>query len=150
MKLLILATAFATAAFAAPATKVTNTQFPDGTGSSKLVDPEKKQAVETIFNGKKVSYKIVYSLDERMQPLSGVYYNAAGRVFQKSRYRLDGADRIIQEVVYDAADKLVCTKNYIYGSRAGRDSVVAVDTYDANGNLMAPPRRSGGTPQRRR
>ena len=141
MKLLILATAFATAAFAAPATKVTNTQFPDGTGSSKLVDPEKNQAVETIFNGKKVSYKIVYSLDERMQPLSGVYYNAAGRVFQKSRYRLDGADRIVQEVVYSAANKLVCTKNYIYGAKAGKDVVDRIDTYDPAGKLKSSVKR---------
>jgi len=149
--LLLILSIFSLTAWGAPALKVTNRQFEDGGGSSKQVDPEKRQAIESFITGTgKLQYRIIYSLDERLQPLSGVYYNAAGRVFQKSAYKLDGADRIIQEVVYDANDKLVCTKNYIYGTRGGKDSVVAVDTYDSNGNLMAPPRRGGGTPAKRR
>jgi hypothetical protein len=145
-----LIAALSVAAAAAPALKVTNRQFEDGSGSTKEVDPEKRQAIESFITATgKLQYRIIYALDERLQPLSGVYYNAAGRVFQKSAYKLDGADRIIQEVVYDASDKLVCTKNYVYGSRGGKDStVVAVDTYDANGNLMALPKR--GTPAKRR
>jgi hypothetical protein len=136
--------------FGAPAYKVTNRQFEDGGGSSKVVDPDKKQAIESFITGSgKLQYRIIYALDDRLQPVSGVYYNAAGRVFQKSAYKLDGADRIIQEVVYDANDKLVCTKNYVYGNRGGRDNtVIAVDTYDANGSLMASPKR--GAPTRRR
>ena len=149
--LLLIVSLFSISAYAAPALKITNRQFEDGGGSSKQVDPEKRQAIESFITGSgKLQYRIIYSLDERLQPVSGVYYNAAGRVFQKSAYKLDGADRIIQEVVYDAADKLVCTKNYVYGTRGGKDTVVAVDTYDANGNLMAPPRRSGVTPAKRR
>src|SRR5688572_32050615 len=109
MKSLLILAALAATAFAAPATKVTNRQLPDGGGSSKLVDPEKKQAVETVYNRGKFSYKIVYALDERLQPLSGVYYNAAGRAFQKSVYKIDGADRIAREIVYTAQNKLVCT-----------------------------------------
>lgn len=139
------------AAWSAPALKVTNRQFEEGGGSSKTVDPEKRQAIESFITATgKLQYRIIYALDERLQPLSGVYYNAAGRVFQKSAYKLDGADRIIQEVVYDANDKLVCTKNYVYGTRGGKDStVVAVDTYDANGNLIQPARRGGSSPRRR-
>ena len=137
-------------AWSAPALKVTNRQFEDGGGSSKQVDPEKRQAIESFITGSgKLQYRIIYTLDERLQPVSGVYYNAAGRVFQKSAYRLDGADRIIQEVVYDPNDKLVCTRNYVYGTRAGKnDTVVAVDTYDPNGNLIVPARK--GTPVKRR
>jgi hypothetical protein len=148
--LLTILVALSLPAFAAPATKVTNRQFEDGSGSSKQVDPEKKQAIESFINGAgKLQYRIIYSLDDRLQPLSGVYYNAAGRVFQKSAYKLDGADRIIQEVIYDANDKLVCTKNFVYGSRGGKDNtVVAVDTYDANGNLLAQPKK-GAAPRRR-
>jgi hypothetical protein len=143
MKPLIIIAALATAAFAAPATKVTNRQFDDGSGSSKVMDPVKRQSVETVYANGRVAYKIVYTLDERLQPLSGVYYNAAGRVFQKSAYKLDGVDRIVQEVVYTAQGKLVCTKNYIYGTRAGKDSVVGIDTYDSNGNLIRPPAKGG-------
>jgi hypothetical protein len=142
--LLILAT-FNVAAFGAPALKVTNRQYEDGGGSSKEVDPEKKQAIESFITGAgKLQYRIIYQLDDRLQPLSGVYYNAAGRVFQKSAYKLDGADRIIQEVIYDGTDKLVCTKNYIYGTRGGKDKVVAVDTYDPNGRLIPTVKKSSG------
>ncbi len=136
--------------FSAPALKITNRQFEDGGGSSKQVDPEKKQSIESFITATgKLQYRIIYQLDDRLQPVSGVYYNAAGRVFQKSAYRLDGADRIIQEVIYDANDKLVCTKNYVYGSRGGKDNtVVAVDIYDANGNLQTP-KKGSATPRRR-
>ena len=136
--------------FGAPALKITNRQFEDGGGSSKQVDPEKKQSIESFITATgKLQYRIIYQLDDRLQPVSGVYYNAAGRVFQKSAYRLDGADRIIQEVIYDANDKLVCTKNYVYGSRGGKDNtVVAVDVYDANGNLQTP-KKGSATPRRR-
>jgi len=152
MKLLLLTliTLINVAALAAPPArtpelKVTNRQFEDGSGSSKQVDAEKKQAIESFITPTgRLQYRIIYQLDGRLQPVSGVYYNAAGKVFQKSAYRLDGADRIIQEVVYDATDKLMCTKNYIYGVRAGKkDTVVAVDTYDANGQLIAAPRKPG-------
>jgi len=142
--LLILAT-LNLAAFGAPAMKVTNRQYEDGSGSSKELDPEKKQSIESFITASgKLQYRIIYQLDDRLQPLSGVYYNAAGRVFQKSAYKLDGADRIIQEVVYDGSDKLVCTKNYVYGVRGGKDKVVAVDTYDPNGKLIPTVKRSSG------
>src|SRR5687767_13927506 len=99
--LLILAT-LNLAVFGPPALKVTNRQYEDGSGSSKQLDPEKKQAIESFITGAgRLQYRIIYQLDERLQPLSGIYYNAAGRVFQKSAYKLDGSDRIIQEVVYD-------------------------------------------------
>jgi hypothetical protein len=148
--LLTILVALCLPAWSAPAIKVTNRQFEDGSGSSKQVDPEKKQAIESFITGAgKLQYRIIYSLDDRLQPISGVYYNAAGRVFQKSAYKLDGADRIIQEVIYDANDKLVCTKNFVYGSRGGKDNtVVAVDTYDANGNLTGQPKK-GAAPRRR-
>jgi hypothetical protein len=133
------------AAFGAPALKVTNRQYEDGSGSSKEIDPEKKQAIESFITGTgRLQYRIIYQLDDRLQPVSGVYYNAAGRVFQKSAYKLDGSDRIIQEVVYDGSDRLVCTKNYIYGTRGGKDTVVGVDTYDPNGKLIPTIKRSGG------
>ena len=52
-----------------------------------------------------------------------------------------GADRIIQEVVYDAKDRLACTKNFIYGTKSGKSALVGVDIYDANGTLMKSPKR---------
>src|SRR5688572_25219717 len=148
---LLILSLFTVSAWSAPALKVTNRQFEDGGGSSKQVDPEKRQAIESFITPTgKLQYRIIYQLDDRLQPLSGVYYNAAGRVFQKSAYKLDGADRIVQEVIYDANDKLVCTKNYVYGTRGGKDTVVAVDTYDPNGRLIVTPKRSSSGSGRRR
>jgi hypothetical protein len=137
MKTLAILFLLAIAAHALPPKKITNRELEDGTGTSKEVDPDKRQSVEIVYDAaRKPRYKIVYQLDERLQPLSGIYYNNAGKVFQKSAYKVDGSDRIVQEVVYDAADRLVCTKNYIYGTRGGRSKVIGVDVYDANGQLM--------------
>lgn len=144
MKTIIVFLALSTFAFAAPAKKITNREFPDRSGSSKEIDPDKRQSIETFYDqSRKPTYKIVYKLDERMQPMSGIYYNGAGVVFQKSTYKLDGADRIIQEVVYNSKDRLVCTKNFIYGTRAGQTKVIGIDTYDSNGVLIRP-QQSGG------
>ncbi len=144
MKPIIVLLALCTFAFAVPAKKVTNREFPDGTGSSKEIDPDKHQSIEIFYDqSRKPTYKIVYKLDERLQPMSGIYYNAAGVVFQKSTYKIDGADRIIQEVVYDSKDNLVCTKNFIYGTRAGQTKVIGIDTYDSNGVLIRAPKGSG-------
>src|SRR5262245_42490706 len=103
----------ASVALAAPAIRVTNTEYEDGTGSSKEVNPEKRESVETFFDthtdGKDAKrrqlYKIVCKLDDRLQPVSGIYYNNAGKIFQKSVYTLDGADHMIQEIVYNAKDQ---------------------------------------------
>lgn len=144
MKTIIVFLALSTFAFAAPAKKITNREFPDRSGSSKEIDPDKRQSIETFYDqSRKPTYKIVYKLDERLQPISGIYYNGAGVVFQKSTYKLDGADRIIQEVVYNSKDRLVCTKNFIYGTRAGQTKVIGIDTYDSNGVLIRP-QQSGG------
>jgi antitoxin component YwqK of YwqJK toxin-antitoxin module len=150
MKILVALFALAAFASAIPAKRITNRQFPDGSGSSLEHDPAKRQSVETFYaiNGK-VTHKILRQLDERLQPLSGIHYDAQGRIYQKSSYRLDGEDRIIQEVIYDGKGNLVCTKNYNYGTRNGRATVVDVDTYDANGNLIVAPKQSRPTKRTR-
>ena len=136
--------ALGSTSFAQAAKKLSNRQFPDGTGSSKEVDPSTGESIETFYDvSGRVTYKIRYKLDARLQPVSGIYYNSAGRVFQKSAYKLDPEDRIIQEVVYDSRDRLVCTKNFEYGMRTqmvqGKQTRTAyvekVYIYDANGRL---------------
>lgn len=130
--------------FAQAGKKVTNRQFPDGTGSSKSLDSEKRESIETVYDtAGRMVYRIRYKLDHRMQLVSGIYYNKLGKIFQKSAYRLDPQDRIIQEVVYDSKDRLVCTKNYEYGVRTqwvqGRPTqstfVERVSVYDSQGRL---------------
>jgi len=125
-------------AFAAPrGTKVTNRQFPDGTGSSKIMNPDKKTAEETFMDSKgKVTHKIVYALDERLQPVSAACYSAKGILNYKSAYTLDGADRIIQEVMSNGQGKLICTKNYIYGTRNGQSQLLEIEWYDSKNNRV--------------
>jgi len=145
MKTLILILSLASTALALPAKKITNREFPDGTWSSKESDPEKRRAIERFYvSGAKTPYQtVLYQLDERMQPVSGIYYNAKNQVFQKCTYKLDGADRIIQEIVYDARGNLTGTNNFIFGTRGGQSTLIGVDRYDANGNLNPKGKPTG-------
>jgi hypothetical protein len=139
---LLIFTLVATAAADSPI-RITNREYPDGSGSSRETNPSKRQSVETFYNSsRKVTHKAVTKLDEHLAPVSAIFYNANGVIYQKSTYKLDGEDRIIQEVIYDGKDNLVGTKNYTYGSRNGSAIVVNVDVYDANGNLIQTPRLS--------
>ena len=145
MKIIVTLLICASAAFAVPAKKITNKEFPDGTWSSKETDPEKRRATERFYtSGAKTPYQtILYQLDDRMQPESGIYYNAKNVVFQKCTYKLDGADRIVQEVVYDGQGKLRGTNNFIYGTRGKQSTLIGVDRYDANGNLIPKTKPTG-------
>ena len=143
MKTLLLLFTLTCFASAIPPIRITNREYPDGSGSSREMDPSKRTSTETFYDSsRKMTHKIVYNLDERLQAISGIWYNAKGVIYQKSTYKLDGEDRVIQEVIYDARDRLLGTKNYSYGTRNGKAIVVSVDTYDANGNLIQTPRRS--------
>ncbi len=145
MKFIIAFLILATTAFALPAKKITNREFPDGTWSSKEMDPEKRRSIERFYTlGSKTPYQtVLYQLDDRLQPMSGIYYNSKNQVFQKCNYKLDGSDRIIQEVVYDAKGTLTGTNNYIYGTRGGQSTLIGVDRYDANGNLIPRAKTTG-------
>jgi hypothetical protein len=146
MKTLLALLALSTVALAAPPIRITNREFPDGSGSSKETDPEKRQSTETFYDrSRRMTSKAVYKLDERLQPVSAIFYNARGVVYQKSAFKLDGEDRIIQEVIYDGKGSLLGTKNYNYGTRNGKAVVVTVDSYDSNGNLIRSPRTANST-----
>ena len=143
MKTLAIFIALTALASALPPMRITNREYPDGSGSSREMDPSKRESTEIFYDSRRrVTHKIVYRLDERLQPVSALLYNANGVLYQKSTYKLDGDDRIIQEVIYDAKDRLLGTKNYNYGTRNGSAIVINVDTYDANGNLLQTPRLS--------
>ena len=143
MKTLAIFIALTALASALPPMRITNREYPDGSGSSREMDPSKRESTETFYDSRRrVTHKVVYRLDERLQPVSALLYNANGVLYQKSTYKLGGDDRIIQEVFYDAKDRLLGTKNYNYGTRNGSAIVVNVDTYDANGNLLQTPRLS--------
>ena len=141
MKTLILLFTLTALASALPAIRITNREYPDGSGSSRELDPTKHQSTESFYDSsRRLTHKVVCKLDERLAPVSAISYNAKGVVYQKSTYKLDGEDRIIQEVIYDAKGNLLGTKNYNYSIRNGSSVAISVDTYDANGNLIQTPR----------
>jgi hypothetical protein len=143
MKTLLIFLGLTVIASALPPIRITNREYPDGSGSSREMDPTKRESVETFYDSRRrVTHKVVYKLDDRLQPVSAVLYNSKGIIYQKSAYKLDGEDRVIQEVIYDAKGILLGTKNYNYGTRNGTAIVINVDTYDANGNLIQTPRSS--------
>jgi hypothetical protein len=143
MKTLLIFLALTVMASALPQIRITNREYPDGSGSSREIDPAKRQSTESFYDSsRRLTHRIVQKLDERLAPLSAIMYNAKGVIYQKSTYKLDGEDRVIQEVIYDAKDNLLGTKNYHYSTRNGSAIVVSVDTYDANGNLIQAPRYS--------
>lgn len=143
MKTLLILLMLSAFASAIPPIRITNREFPDGSGSSRETDPSKRHSSETFYDStRRMTHKVIYKLDERLQPMSGIFYNAKGVIYQKSAYKLDGEDRIIQEVIYDAKGNLLGTKNYNYSMRNGSAIVINVDTYDANGNLIQTPRYS--------
>jgi len=147
--ILLALSAYASAAPPIPAEpmlRATLRRYPDGSESARVQDPSKQQSTETFYDSRKrMTHKVVYKLDERLQPISGIFYNPKGVIYQKCAYKLDGQDRVIQEVIYDGKDKLLGTKNYHYGTRNGIRIVVDVDTYDSNGNLIQTPRLSKNT-----
>src|SRR5438552_15168834 len=77
MKTLILFLALVTVAAAIPPIRITNREYPDGSGSSRETDPSKQQSVETFYetayeSGRRVrrmTHKVIYKLDERLQPM---------------------------------------------------------------------------------
>ena len=143
MKTLIIFLTLSAAVLAEPAIRLTNRKFPDGSGSSRNVDSLKRESIETFFDSSlRMTHKVVCKLDERLAPVSAIMYNAKGVIYQKSAYKTDGEDRVIQEVIYGPRDTLLGTKNYIYSLRPGGAISVSVDTYDANGNLIQTPRLS--------
>jgi hypothetical protein len=143
MKTLFIFLALTALASAVPPIRITNREYPDGSGSSREMDPSKRQSTESFYDSsRRLTHKIVYKLDDRLAAVSSIMYNAKGVITQKSTYKLDGEDRVIQEVFYDPKDNLLGTKNYTYSTRNGSAIVVNVDSYDANGNLIQTPRLS--------
>ncbi len=140
---LALLLALSSTVLAEPAIRIINREFPDGSRSSRYIDSSKRESTETFLDSSlRLTHKVVYKLDDRLAPVSAIMYNSKGVIYQKSAYKTDGEDRVIQEVIYGPKDNLLGTKNYIYSQRGGGGIAVSVDTYDANGNLIQTPRLS--------
>lgn len=155
--LLLVLLATATTAFAqsqaqpqtgAPgAVKATTRILADGTQAVNIVDPDKREATETVTDSAgKVLKKTWFSLDERDFTTGAVHYDAKGNIRFKESYKRDGADRIAATYFYSKDDRYLGYRVFNYD---GRGNVTAVQDYDAKGTLI-PAKNPTATKSKRR
>ena len=119
------------------AVKATTRILPDGSRATNIVDPDKREAVETVTDAAgKVLRKTLFTLDERDLTTGAIHYDNKDAVRYKEAYKRDGADRIPETYLYSPADKLLGRRVFVYD---GKGNVVQVDDYDSAGNLMVKP-----------
>jgi hypothetical protein len=131
------------------AVKATTRILPDGSRATNIVDPDKREAVETVTDAAgKVLRKTLFTLDERDLTTGCIHYDAKNNVRYKEAYKRDAADRIAETYLYSAADKLLGRRVFNYD---GRGNITQVDDYDSFGKLiMKPSTPSPGRGSRRR
>lgn len=157
--LLLVLLASATTAFAqsqarpqtgAPgAVKATTRVLPDGSQAVNIVDPDKREATETVTDASgKVLKKTWFSLDERDFTTGAVHYDAKGNIRFKETFKRDGADRITSTYFYSKDDKYLGYRKFNYD---GKGNVTSMEDYDAKGALIptASPATSSKSKRRR-
>ncbi len=127
------------------AVKATVSILPDGSRKTNTVNPDKREALETVTDANgRVLRKTWFSLDERDQTTGAVHYDAKGNVRYKEAFKRDATDRITATYLYSAADKLLGHRVFHYD---GRGSIVQIDDFDAQGR---PIPKATPTPRKRR
>ena len=129
---------------------VTTTLHEDGTKTVTQINPETHTSeASTYDNRDHLRQKIVYTLDERNQPETGVVYTAANVPVFKAAYTRDNLGRVTEEVDSTMTDQLM--RRFVY--EFGPDGKVSrIRAFDANGVEMqqtearkdvskVPPRR---------
>jgi hypothetical protein len=116
------------------AVKATTRILPDGSKAVNIVDPDKREATETVSDaGGKVLKKTWFSLDERDFTTGAVHYDAKGNIRFKESYKRDGADRITATYFYSKDDKYLGYRVFNYD---GKGNILNFEDYDAKGNLI--------------
>jgi hypothetical protein len=116
------------------AVKATTRILPDGSKAVNIVDPDKREATETVTDSAgKTLKKTWFSLDERDFTTGAVHYDAKGNIRFKESYKRDGADRITATYFYSKDDKYLGYRVFNYD---GKGNIVNYDDYDAKGNLI--------------
>lgn len=116
------------------AVKATTRILPDGTKAVNIVEPDKREATETITDSSgKVLKKTWFSLDDRDFTTGAIHYDAKGNIRFKESYKRDGADRITATYFYSKDDKYLGYRTFNYD---GKGNIQNYDDYDAKGNLI--------------
>lgn len=135
----------------APGTiKATTKIRPDGTTATTVVNPETQTAEETITDSKnKVLRKTTFLLDERNFAIGAVHYDGKGNVRYKESFSRDMANNVVEARFSTGDGKPLGRRIFVYNG----DKVMRVEDYDAQGNLMTPPKpapTSRGRPDKKR
>jgi antitoxin component YwqK of YwqJK toxin-antitoxin module len=113
------------------AVKATTSILADGSRETKIVNPDKREATETVTDSSgKVMKKTWYSLDERDFTTGAVHYDAKGNIRYKESYKRDGADRITATYLYSKNDQLLGHRIFNYD---GNGKITSIDDYDSKG-----------------
>jgi hypothetical protein len=132
------------------AVKATTRILPDGSRTTNVVNPDKREATETVTDAAgKVMRKTWYSLDERDFTTGAVHYDAKGNIRYKESFKRDGADRISATYLYSKDDKLLGHRIFSYDDKG---NVNRIEDYDATGKLMSTttPTAPGTSTKRKR
>ena len=122
------------------AVKATTRILPDGSRATNIVDPDKREATETVTDaGGKVLKKTWFSLDERDFTTGAVHYDAKGNIRFKESFKRDGADRITATYFYSKDDKYLGHRVFNYNAKG---DVLSYDDYDAKGVLIPAKKTS--------
>jgi hypothetical protein len=130
------------------AVKATTSILADGSKETKVVNPDKREATETLTDSSgKVLKKTWFSLDERDFTTGAIHYDAKGNIRYKEAFKRDGADRITATYLYSKNDQLLGHRIFNYDSKG---KITSIEDYDSKGNLIptAPPAQ-GKTKRRR-
>jgi hypothetical protein len=129
------------------AVKATTSILADGSRETKIVNPDKREATETVTDSSgKVMKKTWYSLDERDFTTGAVHYDAKGNIRYKESYKRDGADRITATYLYSKNDQLLGHRIFNYD---GNGKIASIEDYDSKGNLMPTAKPTQGKKGRR-
>ena len=130
------------------AIKATTTLHPDGTQTVTVTDPEKRTTEETLQTSQgKVLRKTTYLLDDSNQPLGAIAYDAKGGILYRASYKRDGMNRIDEETISGPDGQMIRRRVYTFGAN---NKVTRVDEYDAKGNLLVPPKKTSGRPDKKK
>ena len=126
--------------------KATTTLHPDGTRTDLIRDLDAATAEsKTLDAAGKLLQRSTFKLDENGEPIEGIVYNAKGQASYKFVYNRNTSGLISEELDMSADGKLLRKLIYRYGSTG---QIAGIDAFDAEGNPLKSA-STGGSPGRK-
>jgi hypothetical protein len=105
----------------------------DGSKTVTVTDPDKHTSQATTYNtAGHIVEKVVYTLDDNNNPVTGIVYGPDNAAAFKAEYKRDETNRMSEEDDYTLADVLI--RRFVYEYDGG--SLKRIHAFDAQGNEM--------------